>query len=102
MTAYNYLYKVDDDEVSVMLYEVQNKRMIIVNSKDRSELELKDSQNNEFVRNNNLEKNIYYASLVNKQDNYVITVNEKEFLLDISKTEEEYIRDELEKYKWGR
>ncbi len=102
MTAYNYLYKVDDDEVSVMLYEVQNKRMIIVNSKDRSELELKDSQNNEFVRNNNLEKNIYYASLVNKQDNYVITVNEKEFLLDISKTEEEYIREELEKYKWGR
>lgn len=95
---YNYLNKIDDQNLSIKIYDIKNKRFIIIQSLDGSELEIVDSQNNTFIMNNDETKFKYYASAVDKEKDYIIKINDEEYRIDLSKTEDEYLKDRLNKY----
>ena len=40
----------------------------------------------------------YYASAVDKEKDYIIKTNDEEYRIDLSKTEDEYLKERLNKY----
>lgn len=94
LVGYNPIYSIDDKMFNIYLYDIKNYRIILVENMGNESLSIKDSQSNDFFTTN-INNFTYYASIVQRQNDYVINVDGKEYEIDLLKSTEDYINDRV-------